>query len=480
MAQQLGRISGPLLSANLVRNKVDLAFESSLLYLNTTGAYLGINSSSPSTALTVGTALNNGGTGTSIINTVNLNVTTLADIANLAISGNSISTVVDAPITIQPLQYNGTQYTVATDYLGGTSISNQPYVQVALTAPQAAALGSGSGWTVAFSDQTAAGISSVSANNPSAGVYTLNFVASVTKTYPIYLHSPSYSPGNPQIVVPGIATANLQAVANTISSTTTNSDINISPNGSGGTNLNNDVLVSGSLHATGDITFDGDIQFGNAPTDLITILAEVNSDLLPAPDTQILLENGNNLATEDGFIIWADASLTYNLGSNSLKWNTVWANNLVGGLGGTVTVGNITVSTLTGGNVNFNGNIISAADGTSDISLSVSGTGKINMPNAGILIKTNTITTTPGLPLTIAATGTGYAKFAGTAAVVIGVGTTSQRPPAPETGTTRFNKDNGYVEVYSGTNWIGVNGNSPTLSLDSVNDVADVWALIFG
>jgi hypothetical protein len=456
MAQQLGRISGPLLSANLVRNKVDLAFESSLLYLNTTGAYLGINSSSPSTALTVGTALNNGGTGTSIINTVNLNVTTLADIANLAISGNSISTVVDATITIQPLQYNGTQYTVATDYLGGTSISNQPYVQVALTAPQAAALGSGSGWTVAFSDQTAAGISSVSANNPSAGVYTLNFVASVTKTYPIYLHSPSYSPGNPQIVVPGIATANLQAVANTISSTTTNSDINVSPNGSGITNLNNNVLVSGSLHATGDITFDGDIQFGDAPTDLITILAEVNSDIIPATTN------------------------TYNLGSNSLKWNTVWANNLVGGLGGTVTVGNITVSTLTGGNVNFNGNTISAADGTSDISLSVSGSGKINMPNAGISIKTNTITTTPGLPLTIAATGTGYAKFAGTAAVVIGVGTTSQRPPAPETGTTRFNKDNGYVEVYSGTNWIGVNGNSPTLSQDSVNDVADVWALIFG
>jgi hypothetical protein len=456
MAQQLGRISGPLLSANLVRNKVDLAFESSLLYLNTTGAYLGINSSSPSTALTVGTALNNGGTGTSIINTVNLNVTTLADIANLAISGNSISTVVDAPITIQPLQYNGTQYTVATDYLGGTSISNQPYVQVALTAPQAAALGSGSGWTVAFSDQTAAGISSVSANNPSAGVYTLNFVASVTKTYPIYLHSPSYSPGNPQIVVPGIATANLQAVANTISSTTTNSDINVSPNGSGITNLNNNVLVSGSLHATGDITFDGDIQFGDAPTDLITILAEVNSDLLP------------------------DASSTYNLGSNSLKWNSVWANNLVGGLGGTVTVGNITVSTLTGGNVNFSDNNISAADGTSDISLSVSGTGKINMPNAGISIKTNTITTTPGLPLTIAATDTGYVKFDGTAAIVIGVGTTSQRPPAPETGTTRFNKDNGYVEVYSGTSWVGVNGNSPTLSQDSVNDVADVWALIFG
>jgi len=456
MAQQLGRISGPLLSANLLRNKVDLAFESSLLYLNTTGAYLGINSSSPSTALTIGTALNNGGTGTSTINSVNLNVTTLADIGNLAISGNSISTIVDATITIQPLQYNGTQYTVTTDYLGGTAISNQPYVQVTLTAPQAAALGSGSGWTVAFSDQTAAAIISVNANTPSAGVYKLNFAASVTKTYPVYLHSPSFSLGNPQIVVPGIATANLQAVANTISSTTTNSDINVSANGTGGVNLNNNVLVSGSLHATGNITFDGNIVLGDALTDLISIPAEVSSNLTP------------------------DATGVFDLGSSSNKWGAVYINNLVGGLGGTVTVNNITVSTLTGGNVNFSNNNISAADATSDIGVSVTGTGKINITNAGISIKTDTITTTPGLPLTIAATGTGYTKFAGTGAVVIGVGTTSQRSPAPETGTTRFNKDNGYVEVYSGTGWIGVNGNSPTLSLDSVTDVADVWALIFG
>jgi hypothetical protein len=456
MAQQLGRISGPLLSANLLRNKVDLAFESSLLYLNTTSAYLGINSNSPSSALTVGTALNNGGTGTSTINTVNLNVTTLADIANLAISGNSISTIISTPITIQPLQYNGTQYTIATDYLGGTSISNLPYVQIALTAPQAAALGGGSGWTVAFSDQTAAAITSVNANTPSAGVYKLNFAASLTKTYPIYLHSPSYSPGNPQIVVPGIATANLQAVANTISSTTTNSDINISPNGTGSTNLNNNVLVSGGLHATGNITFDGNIVLGDQLTDTISIPAEVASNLVP------------------------DATGVFDLGSSSNKWGAVYINNLVGGLGGTVTVGSITVSSLTGGNVNFSGNNISAANGTSDISLSISGTGKISMPNAGITIKTNTITTSPGLPLTIAATGTGYTKFAGSAAVVIGVGTTSQRPPAPETGTTRYNSDNGYVEVYSGTGWIGVNGNSPTLSLSSVNDVADVWTLIFG
>ena len=38
------------------------------------------------------------------------------------------------------------------------------------------------------------------------------------------------------------------------------------------------VTVNGSLHATGNITFDGNIQLGDQTTDRITFVAEVNSD----------------------------------------------------------------------------------------------------------------------------------------------------------------------------------------------------------
>jgi hypothetical protein len=236
-------------------------------------------------------------------------------------------------------------------------------------------------------------------------------------------------------------------------------DVNITPSGTGQTLLNNSVLVSGNLHATGNVTFDGNIVLGNNPSDTIFIAAEVNSDIIPS------------------------ATATYNLGSNSLQWKTAYANNFIGGFGGTLTsTSAVNLSTMKGGNVYFTNNNISAYNGTSDFTVAYTGTGKINFSNAGITIKSNSITTAPGTPLTINATGTGYTKFVGTNGVVISIGSTAQRSVSPETGTLRYNTDNGYVEVYdpaTPTKWIGVNGTSPTLSLQGVYDTAEAWALIF-
>jgi cytoskeletal protein CcmA (bactofilin family) len=77
----IGRISGPLLKANLVRDGVDLAFETDLLYLDVTNARIGINTASPSTDLEV-----NGTT-----KTVTLRVDNQLDIADLTFTGNTIS-----------------------------------------------------------------------------------------------------------------------------------------------------------------------------------------------------------------------------------------------------------------------------------------------------------------------------------------------------------------------------------------------------
>ena len=43
----IGRISGPLLKANLLREGVDLAFETNLLYLDVNNSRVGINNASP-------------------------------------------------------------------------------------------------------------------------------------------------------------------------------------------------------------------------------------------------------------------------------------------------------------------------------------------------------------------------------------------------------------------------------------------------
>ena len=49
----VGRISGPLLKANLLRQGVDLAFETDLLYLDVNNSRIGIKTSTPSAELDI-------------------------------------------------------------------------------------------------------------------------------------------------------------------------------------------------------------------------------------------------------------------------------------------------------------------------------------------------------------------------------------------------------------------------------------------
>ena len=69
---------------------------------------------------------------------------------------------------------------------------------------------------------------------------------------------------------------------NTISSTV--GPVNISPQGGDDINLLSNTTVFGDLHATGNISADGDIGLGNVPTDRLKITAEVASNIIPATD----------------------------------------------------------------------------------------------------------------------------------------------------------------------------------------------------
>jgi cytoskeletal protein CcmA (bactofilin family) len=78
----VGRISGPLLKANLIRNGIDLSFETDLLYLDVNNQRIGVKNATPQYELDV--------TGTT--RTTDLIVTNNADIADININGNTIST----------------------------------------------------------------------------------------------------------------------------------------------------------------------------------------------------------------------------------------------------------------------------------------------------------------------------------------------------------------------------------------------------
>jgi hypothetical protein len=76
----IGRISGPLLKSNLIRDGVDLAFETDLLYLDVNNSRIGVNTPTPEYDLDVN--------GT--IRSTNLQVDTQIDIAEFSIFGNTI------------------------------------------------------------------------------------------------------------------------------------------------------------------------------------------------------------------------------------------------------------------------------------------------------------------------------------------------------------------------------------------------------
>ena len=86
---------------------------------------------------------------------------------------------------------------------------------------------------------------------------------------------------------------------NTISSTI--GPVNISPVGGDDINLLSNVLVGGSLHATGNITADGDIGLGNVPADRLRIIAEIDSNITPSLDNTYKIGEAGSTWAEGWF-----------------------------------------------------------------------------------------------------------------------------------------------------------------------------------
>ena len=98
---QLGRISGPLLDANLNRLGVDLTFrnytaDDDLLYLDVTNNRIGINKQPANRRVEID----------GITHTTNLISTTSADIATITATTNTFSTDISSTIIVRPNQVN--------------------------------------------------------------------------------------------------------------------------------------------------------------------------------------------------------------------------------------------------------------------------------------------------------------------------------------------------------------------------------------
>ena len=191
---QVGRISGPLLTANLERNGIDLAFETDLIYFDVSAGRVGIRTNSPTNELH----------NSETTRTTNLIVDTQADFTNIINIQNS---------DIQP-------------FPGSLFLDSKE-------------------------------------------VITANRVK----------------------------TDDLLIDDDRISTYTTDSNIELRPNGTGRTEFKN-LWIENNFDITGDVRLDGNITFGNQDTDSVTFDADVTSDILP---------DNNNVK----------------LGTSSKRWNTL-------------------------------------------------------------------------------------------------------------------------------------------------------------
>lgn len=95
-----------------------------------------------------------------------------------------------------------------------------------------------------------------------------------------------------RVFAAAIGTASIKIDNNDISTTITNDDLELRPNGLGTVEIYGNLNVTGNLYATGDITLDGNVIFGNNPNDNIDFNADVNSDILPDQDSFYKLGTG--------------------------------------------------------------------------------------------------------------------------------------------------------------------------------------------
>ena len=141
-----------------------------------------------------------------------------------------------------------------------------------------------------------------------------------------------------------IDTGNLRISGNTIESLS--GDITFSA-ATNQINLQNNVVITGDLDVTGDVSIGGNIQIGDEATDSISIVAGINSNLIPATDN------------------------TYSLGTVSNIWSNLYVDEVV--------VDDITINT----------NVITTTTSNADLELRANGTGNILVPNNDVQIDNN-------------------------------------------------------------------------------------------
>lgn len=360
---QLGRISGPLLDANLNRLGVDLTFRNhpssdDLLYLEVTGGKIGINKTPVTHKLEINATTK----------TTNLIVDTQAQLGNIVASNNNFTTYIISNITVRPNQTN------------------------------------------------------------------------------------------PLITADHVKAGDLSFKDNIISNYQPNGKVKLDPNGTGiidiqsSARVNADLSVTGNFNINGNLTEASNITVGDAPLDTVVVAPDFSQSIIP----------GDNL--------------TYDLGSVSKRWATVYTHQ-------NSDIGSLLYNDITVGSQMFIESSlpsISTLQSNDDLRL-LPDTGNTYIER--FKFEDDTILNIDSTVGTLASTGIGYVRFVGDNGIVIPAGTDAERNATPEVGDTRWNNTNpldNFLECFDGTTWNLATGAGGSISTVENYDLANAYILILG
>ena len=122
-------------------------------------------------------------------------------------------------------------------------------------------------------------------------------------------------------------------------------------------------------------------------------------------------------------------------------------------------------------------NIISTTVSNSDLDLRANGLGKLILDDLSFK---NNIIDNDGNNLIIKNTGSGYSKISGSYGVVIPSGATVVPSPAPQVGDTRWNTAEDQLETWDGTSYVISTGTQAAITAQEFDDLLLEYTIIFG
>lgn len=488
---EIGRISGPLLKENLLRDTVNFRVESNLLYfdVNTHAADVNANPSDPSTWTgRLGIHTSNPAYQLDVVGTTRSNALLVkpnsiytnayADIDNIRLDGNRIQAIVGN------LELGGATLTDRVEITTNTLINANLEVTGNITLGGSINIGDQNTDEVVFGADIASNLIPDSNNT-----YDLGTLDKAWRN--LYANNIE--------IVGNIGVGQIAINGNTITTIESNANLELDTAGTGTIELKSSSNVTGDLTVSGDVAVNGgDITTNQTSFNLINGTATTvqafgaaellvfasstgtttfRSDVVINNDLQIkggdLTTNAstfNLLNNTPSTVNFADAATTINIGAAA---GTTTVRNDLQVNGNVDVVGDVTIGgNLTLGNTTFD-SITVVADFTSDLIPDTADTYNLGTPdqawknvyatnieitgNLGlsqIAIDGNRISTTESnADLEFDTSGAGRYVFIGSGGVILPVGNTAERPTPPQIGMMRFNTDDQRVENYNGEEW---------------------------